>query len=630
MAMRVSLVIDGNAKGAAKAAKETGTALVVMGDQAEAAAGKLGGVGGAARGAGEQFTRARNRGTEFFGGASKGARLAAGQMQNLQFQIQDLAQGLATGQQNPFTLIVQQGSQISQIFGPSGNIRGALAAIGGGIATFVTNPLNLAVVAIAAAAAAAQAFLRSGVDVQVQLEAHEDLIDRIATKYREAAEGAQDYGRETVAALQFSAEQNVRELERALADASGRIDFVLPEQAPGEGPFAAGLGGVGPFLDVIDEWNASIREGTPNVREFRAEVVRIANALPEDSPFRDVAADLLDMTDDANEVASSLDQARDAAKGLSGDTEASARALGRLKVAAGILKDLEFEREQLGRTNEEQEVYNNLKRAGVELNTEMGASIADTTRELVREQEALERAKELEDERARIQERAAGVLDQVRFEADLLAATNAEREVANNLRAAGVDISSQMGQQIADETARLYEARTAQENFNNSIGAMGDIAYDAFDGLILQQESWQDTLANSLQLLARMALQASLLGEGPLASAFGTGAGGPAAGGLIGALFGGARAVGGPVETGRAYLVGERGPEYFVPGRGGAIVPNAGSGGGPSVSIPVSIDARGADDGAVARLESAVADLKQSLPSIVVKTVAEARSRRTL
>lgn len=34
------------------------------------------------------------------------------------------------------------------------------------------------------------------------------------------------------------------------------------------------------------------------------------------------------------------------------------------------------------------------------------------------------------------------------------------------------------------------------------------------------------------------------------------------------------RAIGGPVITGRPYLVGEEGPELFVPGGNGSIVPN--------------------------------------------------------
>ena len=41
-----------------------------------------------------------------------------------------------------------------------------------------------------------------------------------------------------------------------------------------------------------------------------------------------------------------------------------------------------------------------------------------------------------------------------------------------------------------------------------------------------------------------------------------------------GASFGGTRADGGPVNSGRSYLVGERGPEMFTPNQGGRIVPN--------------------------------------------------------
>lgn len=40
--------------------------------------------------------------------------------------------------------------------------------------------------------------------------------------------------------------------------------------------------------------------------------------------------------------------------------------------------------------------------------------------------------------------------------------------------------------------------------------------------------------------------------------------------------FSGPRAAGGPVDAGYSYLVGERGPELFTPGRSGMITPNAG------------------------------------------------------
>jgi hypothetical protein len=50
-----------------------------------------------------------------------------------------------------------------------------------------------------------------------------------------------------------------------------------------------------------------------------------------------------------------------------------------------------------------------------------------------------------------------------------------------------------------------------------------------------------------------------------------TGAGG--GGGLFGSLFGGFRAAGGQVNPGRAYVVGERHPEFFVPAQPGEVRP---------------------------------------------------------
>lgn len=61
----------------------------------------------------------------------------------------------------------------------------------------------------------------------------------------------------------------------------------------------------------------------------------------------------------------------------------------------------------------------------------------------------------------------------------------------------------------------------------------------------------------------------------------------------IKAVFGGARADGGPVMAGRTYLVGERGPELFTPGASGGITPNhALGGGGVTVVQHISIDSR--------------------------------------
>ena len=77
----------------------------------------------------------------------------------------------------------------------------------------------------------------------------------------------------------------------------------------------------------------------------------------------------------------------------------------------------------------------------------------------------------------------------------------------------------------------------------------------------------------------------------------GAGSGGGLLSGLFGSLFGGApgRATGGPVTAGRPYMVGERGPELFVPAGAGSIAPTASTTRG-AVSITVNVAAPPAAD----------------------------------
>ena len=49
--------------------------------------------------------------------------------------------------------------------------------------------------------------------------------------------------------------------------------------------------------------------------------------------------------------------------------------------------------------------------------------------------------------------------------------------------------------------------------------------------------------------------------------------------------------IGGPVGAGKSYMVGERGPEMFVPNTGGRIVPNSDM--GSSTNVVVNVDASG-------------------------------------
>ena len=83
---------------------------------------------------------------------------------------------------------------------------------------------------------------------------------------------------------------------------------------------------------------------------------------------------------------------------------------------------------------------------------------------------------------------------------------------------------------------------------------------------------------------------------------------------VISSIFG-KRENGGPVTGGRPYLVGEQGPELFVPGQSGGIVPNnglamAGAGGG-STNINITYDIKAFD------AKDATAAIAEQAPTIV-------------
>jgi hypothetical protein len=56
------------------------------------------------------------------------------------------------------------------------------------------------------------------------------------------------------------------------------------------------------------------------------------------------------------------------------------------------------------------------------------------------------------------------------------------------------------------------------------------------------------------------------------------------------------RAAGGPVTGGEPYIVGERGPELFVPNRSGNIVPNNALGGQVNVTVSAGAFLGSSDD----------------------------------
>ena len=126
----------------------------------------------------------------------------------------------------------------------------------------------------------------------------------------------------------------------------------------------------------------------------------------------------------------------------------------------------------------------------------------------------------------------------------------------------------------------------ASEAMNNYLDDVANIAgqvEDLFTGVFRGMEdalvefvttgklSFQDLADSIVADITRIIIRQQI--TGPLAAAIGgTATGGGLLTQFLGGLFGGARADGGPAYAGSAYLVGEEGPELFVPRTSGAVL----------------------------------------------------------
>jgi hypothetical protein len=118
---------------------------------------------------------------------------------------------------------------------------------------------------------------------------------------------------------------------------------------------------------------------------------------------------------------------------------------------------------------------------------------------------------------------------------------------------------------------------------------MGLTMSSAFENAMIKGRGLREVLAgigqDIAQVIVRMAITepagraiTSAIGSSGISDAFKS-------------IFAGGKAAGGPVAADRAYLVGESGPELFMPRGAGSIVPNAqlGQGGGaPAVNITIN------------------------------------------
>jgi phage-related minor tail protein len=147
-------------------------------------------------------------------------------------------------------------------------------------------------------------------------------------------------------------------------------------------------------------------------------------------------------------------------------------------------------------------------------------------------------------------------------------------------------IEVKLGADISDLSANLDAASRSLHDTSQSMGTeldnLSDRASGVFDGLAggLAKSTAKGLLSvrgmvdGILGELSRLAVKTFI--QKPLESLIGQI--------FSGLSFGGGRASGGPVAGGTAYLVGEQGPELFVPRGAGTILPQ-GRGGNVTVNI---------------------------------------------
>jgi hypothetical protein len=168
------------------------------------------------------------------------------------------------------------------------------------------------------------------------------------------------------------------------------------------------------------------------------------------------------------------------------------------------------------------------------------------------------------------------------------------------------------------------EMTAFEQSVFNTFDRVGDRASQLFADMVINGKAsfgqLADIVARSmLEVVARMAIINPLLNM-----MFGGFSGFQ----MLPTFFGGARAGGGQVSTGKSYLVGERGPEMFSPSSAGHITQNSKLGGGGGGGATYYIDARGADQTGLARLENMIRQTQASIRPIALSSVMDARMRQ--
>jgi len=210
--------------------------------------------------------------------------------------------------------------------------------------------------------------------------------------------------------------------------------------------------------------------------------------------------------------------------------------------------------------------FNNMAERQAYLTEQMSPILAQFPEEKRKEVEALLRLIDLEIERNRI--RMKGV-DEI---------STAEQELAKDMFKGSMKALVDLAESVSPFKLAMDSVNSVINNVDNALSEF------IKNGKFNFKDFAQSILADLAVLIARFLVFQTILAI--------VGGINPAAGAALSRIIGGARAAGGPVKAGKAYLVGERGPELFMPNSSGSIVPNnqlaMAGGGGTNVTYNIN------------------------------------------
>ena len=220
----------------------------------------------------DRFKKANDNVANSFKQGSDKAVMSVGAVRaattNLSFQLNDITQQLAMGT-SPFTVMVQQGSQVSQIFQGAGGATNALKMFGGAV-TSMLNPISLASFAIIGLTGyAVQYFTSLGSDTkdaEEVLKGHAELIRRIKDAYGEASVGADQYAAKSKQLLTYDIQESIRQYKATIADVAGDLNEQL--SAIPASDFGGATFTIQELQGALSNLRDGIKSGDPDIQRF--------------------------------------------------------------------------------------------------------------------------------------------------------------------------------------------------------------------------------------------------------------------------------------------------------------------------------------------------------------------------